>query len=106
MAGNDLRLCPGRSVRVAPELCRTVIALQVAGTDAGGLDLYQRLTWSRLGDWYLLQLIVLGPVADNGLHRFGYLGLALVGRGFGHVSLHAPSRNSELVPRRPAQSGR
>ena len=73
VARNDLGLGPGWTVFVAPELRRTVVALQVAGADAGRLDLDQRLTWSRPRDCDFFQLVVLRSVADNGLHRFGNL---------------------------------
>lgn len=54
VAGNDLGFGPGWTVRIPPELRRTVVALQVAGADAGRLDLDQRFTWPRRRDRDLL----------------------------------------------------
>src|SRR5829696_8596056 len=88
MAGNDFGLGPRWTVRVPPELRCTVIALQIAGADAGRLDLDQRLTRSRLRDGYLFHLVVLRPMANNGLHCLGNLS-DLIGRGIGHVNLPA-----------------
>ncbi len=108
VAGNHLGLGPGWTVCVSPELRRTVVALQVAGADARRLNLDQCLTWSWSRDGDFFQLVVLRAVADNGLHRVGDL-IDLIGRGFGHASLHAASRGSEITLtryRRPAQSGR
>jgi hypothetical protein len=86
---NDLRLSPGWTVFISPELRRTVITLQVTGTNAVRLDLDQRLPRSRPRNGDLLQLIIFRPMTDNGLHGVGNV-IDLVGRGIGHASLHAP----------------
>src|SRR5687768_990003 len=88
---NDLRLSPGWTVFIAPELRRTVVTLEVAGTDARRLDLDQRLAWPRPRDGNFFQLVVLRPVTDDGLHGVGNV-VGLTGRGFGHASLHAELR--------------
>src|SRR5215211_6838397 len=73
MAGNHLRLHPGGSDAVAPESRSAVVALQIARTDAGGLDLDQCLTGTRAGYRHLLQAIVLGPMTDDSRHGLGNL---------------------------------
>ena len=47
VAGDHLGLGPGRPVVVAPELRGAVVALQVAGADADGLDAHERLARAR-----------------------------------------------------------
>src|SRR5512133_1146157 len=54
VARNDFGFGPGCTVGVPPELRRTVVTLQVAGADAGRLDLDQRFTWPRRRDRDLL----------------------------------------------------
>ena len=71
MARDHVGLGPGRPVLVAPELGRPVVALQVAGADAHGLDADERLALAPLGHRHLLEPVVLGPMADDGLHRLG-----------------------------------
>ena len=46
---------------VAPELRRAVVALEVAGADADGLDLDEGLTGSRDGHGDLFEAVVVGP---------------------------------------------
>src|SRR5215211_6029895 len=87
VAGNDLGFGPGWTLLIAPELRRTVVALQVAGADAGRLNLDQGLTRSWLRDCNFLHLVILRAVANNGLHPIWDL-VDPVGQGFGHLSLH------------------
>ena len=69
--GDHLGLGPRRPVRVAPELRRPVVALQVAGADADGVHLDQRLAGPGSRHGNLLQRVLLRAVTDHGLHRVG-----------------------------------
>jgi hypothetical protein len=71
VTGDDVRLRPGRAVLVTPELRGAVVALQVAGADADGLDPDERLAGAGTGHRHLLEAVVLRAVADDGLHRRG-----------------------------------
>ena len=68
VAGDDHRLGPGGAVLVAPELRGAVVALQVTGADADGLDPDQRLARSACGHRDLFEPVVVRSVADDGLH--------------------------------------
>ena len=68
VAGDDHGLGPGGTVLVTPELGGTVVALQVAGADADGLDPDERFTRLALGNGDLFESVVVRSVADDGLH--------------------------------------
>jgi hypothetical protein len=69
VAGDILPLGPRRSISVSPKLGGAVVALEVTGTDADGFDPYQGGPRARLGDRDLLELVVLGSMAHDGLHE-------------------------------------
>jgi len=69
VARDDLRLGPGRTLAVTPELRCTVVALQVAGADADGLDAHEELARPRDGDRHGLEPVVLRTVTDDRPHR-------------------------------------
>ena len=70
-------------VLVAPELGGAVVALQIAGADADGLDPDQRLARLALRDRDLLEAVVVRSVTDDGLHLLGDL--------FGHLTPESPT---------------
>ena len=69
--GNDRRLAVGDAVLIPPEHRRALVALGVAGADAGGLDPNHHLFRARMGNVPLLEPVVPRPVANDGLHGPG-----------------------------------
>ena len=69
MAGDAIPLSPGLLVLSAPELLRTVIALQVGGADADGVRPQEQLTGPGRGHRAVFDAVVLRTVDDDGAHR-------------------------------------